>query len=175
MLIHPEVRQAYEQGKLFPARPVAIWAGEPRAFFMCRELYEDVQSGKTSLDEAERQRWARLEGQMGFFAEGGYVTDDFVKQLLPPKFEHWELKSRKPRPSLRVFGRFAAPDTFIGTHVLPRSGLGGMWSPEFEHEKLVCEEIYAAAGLTQVFSDAPEFRYESYITQNASKKVRISK
>ena len=51
MLIHPEVRQAYKDGKLFPARPIANWAGEPRAFFMCRNLHDTVQNGKASLDE----------------------------------------------------------------------------------------------------------------------------
>lgn len=175
MLIGDEVRQAYKKGKLFPARPIVNWAGEPRAFFMCQPLYDAVQNGKQSLDESERQRWAKLEAQMGTFVEGGYVNDDLVKQLQPPKYEHWELKSRKPRPSLRVFGRFAEPDVFIGTHVLPRDGLGGMWSPEFEHEKLVCEDHYAAADLTTFYSDAPHFRYERYITSNASKKVRISR
>lgn len=175
MLIDTEVRQAYKDGKLFPARPIADWAGEPRAFFMCRPLYDDVQAGKAGSDEKERQRWARLEAQMGSFVEGGYVNDDFIKQLLPPKFEHWELRSRKPRPSLRVFGRFAAPDVFVGTHVVARINLGGMYSPEFEHEKLVCEDIYKQAGLTVVFTDAPRFRYESYVTDNASKRVRVSR
>lgn len=142
---------------------------------MCLRLRDEIATGKASEVEAERQRWAKLEAQMGTFVEGGYVNDDFIKQLQPPKFEHWELKSRKPRPSLRVFGRFAAPDVYVGTHVMPRNGLGGLYSAEFEHEKLVCEDIYRDAGLTTVFSDPPVFRYESYITSNASKKVRISK
>lgn len=175
MLINAEVRQAYKDGKLFPARPIAKWAGEPRAFFMCRALHQSVLAGRASLEERDRQRWARLEAQMGTFVEGGLVNDDFIKQLLPQKFEHWELKSRKPKPSLRVFGRFAAPDVYIGTHVVPRTELGGMYSPEFEHEKLVCEDHYRDAGLTEFFTDAPQFRYEAYITSNASKKVRISR
>lgn len=142
---------------------------------MCKPLYDELQAGKSLPDEKERQRWAKLEAQMGMFVEGAYVNDDFMKQLLPRKYEHWELKSRKPRPSLRVFGRFAEPNVFVGTHVLPRKGLGGMWSPQFEHEKLVCEDHYRNAGLTEVYSDAPAFRFERYITTNASKKVRVSK
>jgi hypothetical protein len=175
MLIGSDVRRCYKEGKLFAARPIASWAGEPRAFFMCRPIYDAIQAGRQNEDEKERQRWARLEAQMGTFVEGGYVNDDFVKQLLPQKYEHWELKSRRPKPSLRVFGRFAEPDVFVGTHVLPRNGLGGMWSPEFEHEKLVCEDHWKDAGLTGFFTDPPGFRYEQYITSNASKKVRISR
>ena len=101
-----------------------------------------------------------------------------LKHLKEPKFEHWELISRRPKPSLRVFGRFAKPNVFVGTHVQPRKGLGGMNSAQFEHEKLVCEEHWAAAGLpTQpapgAFTDAPSFRYEAYITENARKTLRI--
>jgi hypothetical protein len=47
-----------------------------------------------------------------------------------------------------------------------------MWSPEFEHEKLVCEDHWKAAGLSEPFSaDA----YENYIAENAVRKLRVSK
>ena len=112
---------------------------------------------------------------MGDFVEGGYVTQDLIKQLAPPKFEHWTLRSRRPRPSMRVFGRFAKPDVFVGTHVVLRKDLGGMWSQYFEHEKLICEDHWKSAGLTSVFTDAPKFRYTAYITENASKYIRMKK
>lgn len=103
------------------------------------------------------------------------MTENLIKQLQPPKFEHWEILCRKPKPSLRVFGRFAKPNVFVGTHVKPRKGLGGMYSPQFEHEKLVCEDHWKAAGLPEdgFFSDPPKFAYEAYITENASRKVRV--
>ena len=109
---------------------------------------------------------------MSFFIEGGYITDDLIKQLSPAKFEHWELRSRRPRPSMRVFGRFAARDVFVATHVKLRTELGGMWSPEFEMEKLVCEEHWSKAELPAPFSAPPDFRFERYMS-NASQKVRI--
>jgi hypothetical protein len=140
---------------------------------MCRPLYEAVENGKVSSDEAERQRWARLEAAMAHFVEGGLVTEQLVKQLDPPKFEHWELRSRKPRPSLRVFGRFALPNVFIATHVVLRKELGGKWSFPFEYHKLVCEQHWQEAGLDEPFSDAPYFRYEEYMTENAVRSVEI--
>jgi hypothetical protein len=98
------------------------------------------------------------------------MTEKILKQLKPEKYEHWELISRRPRPSLRVFGRFAKPNVFIGTHVQPRHGMGGMWSPAFEHEKLVCEDYWRDAGLPEPFRGA---KYEDYITENASRMLRV--
>jgi len=109
------------------------------------------------------------------FVENGRMTEKLIKQLKPSKYEHWELLNSRPRPSLRVFGRFALPDVFIGTHVKERKGMGAMWSPQFEHEKLVCEDHYRDAGLIGYFTDAPRFRYEAYITENASPAIRVEK
>lgn len=175
MLTSDAINTAKENGKLHAAKPIADWAGEPRAFLMCQPLYDAIQAGRTNLDDKERKVWAALEAAISHFIEGGRVTENLIKQLLPYKFEHWELRSRKPRPSLRVFGRFALPDVFVGTHVEPRKGLGGMYSPQFEHQKLVCEDHWKEAGLPEPFTDAPQFRYERYITSNAARKVRVEK
>jgi hypothetical protein len=170
MLIDDAIEAAKASGALVPARPVAPWVGEPRAFLMCRPLREAIEAARQSGDEKVIRRWAQLEADIGHFVGGGYVTDDLLKQLEPEKYEHWELISRRPKPSLRVFGRFAEPDVFVGTHVVPRGGLGGMWSPQFEHEKLVCEDHWRDAGLPEPFRGT---RYEDYITDNASRRVRV--
>ena len=141
---------------------------------MCEPLRNALEAGKRDGDEGVRRRWAQLEAAMMHFVEGGRITRNLVKQLAPPKYEHWELISRSPKPSLRVFGRFRFPDVFIGTHVKERKGMGGMWSPQFEHEKLVCEEYWDNCGLRAPYTDAPHFVYEHYITQNASEYVRIA-
>lgn len=167
------IAEAKRNGKLVAAVPIVPWAGEPRVFLMCAPLREAIERGRSSAEEKERQRWATLEAAISHFIEGGRVTEDLIKQLQPPKYEHWELRSRKPKPSLRVFGRFAMPDVFVGTHVVRREKLGGMWSPQFEHEKLVCEDHWREAGLPDPFTDAPLFRYEKYITANAERKLRV--
>lgn len=175
MLIDDAIKAAKSEGKLFPAARLVPWVGEPRVFLMCPALMMSVHEGRSNTDEKQRRPWAALEAAMSHFITGGLVTDDLMKQLQPPKFEHWELRSRKPRPSLRVFGRFAKPNVFIGTHVRPRGALGGMWSQQFENEKLICEDHWKAAGLPAPFTDPPHFQYESYMTSNAHKKIRVSK
>ncbi len=175
MLTTPEIEEAKRRNLLFPVRPPDGWTGKPRAFLMCRPLRDELEEGKADLEQKVRQRWAKLEAAMVHFVEKGRMTERLIKQLQPPKFEHWELIDKKPRPSLRVFGRFVHPDVFIGTHVKLRKRMGGMWSPQFEHEKLVCEQHYKDAGLTGFFSDKPHFRYSTYITENATETVRMKR
>jgi hypothetical protein len=172
MLIRERIARAVSNGDLFPVKPIAPWSGAPRGFLLCKPLREAIESGKASDSSAERHRWATLEAAMSYFVEGHPVSDGLIKQLLPQKYEHWELRSRSPKPSMRVFGRFAAYDIFVGTHVRLRTELGGMWSQQFEHEKLVCEDHWKAAGLLAPFSDSPTFKYEAYMS-NASKNVRV--
>jgi hypothetical protein len=175
MLTSPEIEEAKRQNRLSVVKPTDSWIGRHRAFLICAPLRDDLEMGKRDPDEKVRQRWAKLEAAMIHFVENGRMTNAIMKQLKPPKYEHWELLSRKPRPSLRVFGRFALPDVFIGTHVKLRKGMGGMWSPQFKYEKLVCEDHYKAAGLVNFFTDAPHFRYSSYITENATATIRVQK
>lgn len=173
MLIPVAVKKAKAAGKLIPAKPVTDWEGEPRAILLCRPIQEALEAGRRDPDEKERQKWAKVEAAFSHFIEGGWVDENLVKQLRPYKFEHWEFRCRRPRPSIRVFGRFAMPDVFIATHPMPRTLLGGMNSPQFEHEKLVCEDHWSAAGLGPPFTDVPLFRYEEYVTINAARKARI--
>jgi len=175
MLTAGTLKAAINEGRLLLLEPIADWEAEPRAFLLCRPLMNSILLGRKEPDEKVRQSWAQLEAAIRHFVEGGYVTQKLMKQLVPPKYEHWELISRRPRPSLRVFGRFADPDVFVGTHVVPRKRLGSMWSREFEYEKLVCEDHWKEAGLGDPFTDSPSFRYEEYITSNASLDIRITK
>ena len=172
MLISAAVKTAVHAGLLVPAKPIADWAGQPRVVLLCEAIRNAIDSGRNNPDERERQSWAKVEAAFAHFIEGGFVTENLVKQLKPEKHEHWEFRCRKPRPSIRVFGRFALPDVFVATHPRPRKGLGGMWSPAFEYEKLVCEDHWKACGLGATFSD-PGFRYEAYITENARRKLSI--
>jgi hypothetical protein len=128
MLSSKEIEAAKRAGLLFPVRPTDRWTGKPRAFLMCEPLRMALEQGKADHDKKVRQRWAELEAAMIHFVENGRMTEKLLKQLRPPKFEHWELVSRRPSPSLRVFGRFALPDVFIGSHAKERQLLGGVVS-----------------------------------------------
>lgn len=170
MLTGDAIQAAKAAGKLIPARPIVPWAGEPRAFLMCEPLDDAIKAARMSNSQVVIKRWSQLEADIGYFIEGGYITDDRIKQLDPYKYEHWELRSLRPRPSLRVFGRFAEPDVFIGTHVVERPILGEKWSLNWKLEKLSCEQHWNAAGLGEPFVGKA---YEDYITENASRRLGV--
>jgi hypothetical protein len=118
------------------------------------------------------ERWDRLRADLSHFVENGLMTWATMKWLDPQKYEHWEFKSRRPRPSLRMFGRFAQPNVFAGTHIVERAPLGAKWSLNWELEKLICEDEWKRA----LGDDAPFFHggaYETYITENAYRFPRV--
>ena len=130
-----------------------------------------MSEGLASEADAVRARWEKLQADVSHFVEGGYINWGLMKWLDPHKFEHWELKSVRPKPSLRVFGRFACPNVFVGTHVLARAEMRGKWDITWELQKLECEEHWTAA-----LGDMPPFHtaaYKHYITENASRDVAV--
>jgi hypothetical protein len=173
MLIETVLAHALRTGRLREAKPVVAWAGTPRTFLMCESLWSEIEEGRKSTNIAEIKRWASLEADIGHFIEGGYVDENLLKQLDDYKYEHWELRSLRPKPSLRVFGRFALPNVFVGTHLVERIPLGEKHSFNWEHQRLVCEEYWNELGLPLPFTDFPYFRYSAYITENATRKMEI--
>lgn len=174
MLIKRAIILAVESGALTPVVPVLSWVIPRRTLYMCRPIKEMLDAARWSSDGLERERMARLEATLSLFVEGEFIDVNILKQLDPPKYEHWEIRSRRPKPSWRVFGRFAEYDVFVATHARRRTELGAKWSPQFEHEKLVCEQYWKEAGLPDPFTDAPSFRYEAYMS-NASRQREIPK
>jgi hypothetical protein len=137
---------------------------------LCLPMQEELDAGLASTHPEIIDRWESLEADMAHFVEEGFVSWKFMKWLADKKQEVWELISKRPRPSLRIFGRFALPNVFIATHVAQRNLLGGKWSLAFELEKLKAEEIWAD------LTDEPPFiadTYEEYITVNARRNPKV--
>lgn len=170
MLTYEDIEVAKASGKLHPATPSRAWMPRPRAFLMSTQLLTSIEKGRASNEVAQKERWARLEGDILHFVTGGLITWNLMKWLEPHKFEHWTLRSKRPRPSLRVFGRFARPNVFVGTHVVERATLGGKWDLDWELEKLNCEDIWSECVSGEPFS-ADE--YQKYITENARRELEI--
>ncbi len=70
----------------------------------------------------ERYRFGRLRADLEMFVEGGLIAvalepfearDAYMGRLDRPSDEVWDIRSRDPKPGLRVFGRFAEVDFFV--------------------------------------------------------------
>lgn len=171
MSIPSHIGEALNAHRLIRFKPRLLWVQTPRVFLMTPTFAAQLFEGLSSTGLRSIERWERLEADISFFVEGGLVNRSLLKQLDPKKFEHWNLRSVRPRPSMRVFGRFGISDLFIATHVVERPTLGEKWSLNWEMQKLVCEDHWRDA-----LGKFPPFRgatYQDYITENAIEDVRI--
>lgn len=122
------------------------------------------------MDDRTAARWAKLDADIAHYVEGGYINWGLMKWLDPQSQEVWELRSVRPKPSIRVFGRFAEPNVFIATHLAYRKSLKDKWSREFWDEIFECERRW------KTLTDEGPFKgdaYTDYITENAAKRVRV--
>lgn len=173
MLTLSEVQSAKIRGVLIPYVPPMAAIGTKRAFLMSKTLSDEISKNRQSIDTKVITRWASLEGDILHFIQGGYINRHLFKHLDPKKFEHWCLRSIRPKPSLRVFGRFARPNVFVGTHAVERPSLKEKWNFQWEFNKLFCEnDIWEKeCGLpNRPFSGD---KYTDYITENANEDLEI--
>jgi hypothetical protein len=169
MLIRAQIKALRASGGLVPVKPRTGWSGEPRCFLLEKEPHAQIAANQVLPENFER--WAKLEADMAHFVEGGYINWNLMKWLDPQKQEVWELKSVRPRPSIRVFGRFAEPNVFVGTNLKFRADLKEKWSKEFWDEIAKCEQVWKS-----LFGDECPFKgklYTDYITDNAGKRVGV--
>jgi len=94
-------------------------------------------------DQAERYRCGALWADFDRYVESRIISvcldnpyrkpkTTFLARLDPGHDEVWEIRSRDPRPSIRVFGRFADRDVFVALDWGHRSQLGGPGSNAFK-------------------------------------------
>jgi hypothetical protein len=87
-------------------------------------------------------RCGRLEADLEKFLDGSRIEvarrpykgkTSYMLRLDPEEEEVWEIRSRDPEPQLRVFGRFADTDVFVGLTAEVRDNLknisdeGNLW------------------------------------------------
>lgn len=95
----------------------------------------------------------------------GKPSDTYLSRLSPAEDEVWEIRGRAPRPTIRVFGRFAERDCFVALGWRLRKELGGADSIEFRREVLNCR-----ADWRRIFSAYDAFKrntVDDYISEKA--------
>jgi hypothetical protein len=169
MSIVDEIRQRVADGMLVLREPMIRGSPHTRLVYAAPMLSDRIDADLSSEESADRM--GRLIADVDHFSMGGLVTVSrgaekhaFMKQLEPPGDEIWEIRSRDPKPSLRVFGRFAVRDVFIATHVCSRGELGGPHSRAWSDELRRC-----AAEWRKLFPTYPPLSgvaLHDYISEN---------
>ena len=123
MSIQQEIMARAEEKppRLFEVLPRLPNAPEERFLFVTPEIQSMLVGPWSS--EAQEIRWARLKADLDHFVEGGLINQGYMKPLRKRSDEIWEIRSREPAPSIRVFGRFADIDVFVATTWAERSFL----------------------------------------------------
>ncbi len=151
MSIHVLLSEAVKKGSLFLMEPTM--PSDP----MIRFLYasKDIQGYIDGpwQDGEEGIRCGRLRADFDRFVEGKVLpvslndphhkpVDSYMARLHPAEDEVWEIRSRAPKPGLRVFGRFAERDCFLALRLRRRRELGGAGSIEFQNEIRRCRAAW---------------------------------
>ena len=123
-----EINRLIDDGKLFELNPLNEKDNRVRTVIMSREINSLVSGSWASAEMAAR--CLRLRAELENFISAEEITvcwEPFeadveqIGRLDPPHWGVWDLRSRDPKPGLRVFFRFADKDVAIFFTCSPRS------------------------------------------------------
>ena len=109
-------------------------AGSPRVVLLQHDLHGQIISPTTDV----AYRMGTLRADLDQFTTGGMIVVGrkrqntcFLKLLTPVTDGIVEIRSRDPKPSLRLVGGFAEIDVFVGLYLFSRAELKGEGSREW--------------------------------------------
>lgn len=104
-----------------------------RSMYLSEEV-NSLVTGPWPSEEWE-ERCGYLRADLDRFVQGALIPvaerpfsggkHSYMRQLFRWREEVWEIRSRDPRPGLRILGRFADTDIFIALSYWHRADLGG--------------------------------------------------
>lgn len=147
MSIGELLRSAVADGRLFHILPRLPSSPTNRLLFGSPEVNRLVTGPWTSPDE--EYRCGKLWEDFDRYIEGRRISvaldnpykhpkSTYLSRLDPPRDEVWEIRSRDPKPGIRVFGRFVDRDRLVVFNWGFRYCLGGPDSNEFRREIRKC-------------------------------------
>lgn len=134
MSIKCEINARVRDGSLLLVEHSFPAAKTERHVFVGQEVIDGFNSDNW-VDPSEALRFGELRQQFDWFTQGGIITvgwDPYDKKKTaqlartdPVQDEVWDFRCTDPKPSIRVFGRFALPDVFIALEWRYRKEMGG--------------------------------------------------
>ena len=127
MSIRTIIRDRESERRIEQLPHVFLGTRTPRVIYLVKDVFDQIMGPWP--DPSIATCMGILRADLDRFLENGRIIAGhrrsrhaYMKRLDPGRDEVWEIRSRDPEPELRVFGRFAETDVFIGTACL-ESGL----------------------------------------------------
>ncbi|HSH87276.1 MAG TPA: hypothetical protein VK958_08530 [Methylophilus sp.] len=135
MSISDEITNRVSEQRLFKLAPLM----PPSFGSILRQVYVSEEINNILTGPWEDPLWGErcgyLHADLDRFINGEIIAvaerpfrkgaTAYIKQLYKRSEEVWEIRSRDPKPGIRVFGRFAEKDTFVALTLWNRTDLGG--------------------------------------------------
>ncbi len=147
MSIRDEISSRRAEGRLYCLLPALIGTPAVRTVFVSPEV-NDVVFGPWN-DKKFEGRAGGLRADLDMFTSGMVISvgqDPFKKRknaymspLAPAIDQVWEIRSRDPKPGIRVFGQFSEKDVFVALTWGFRENLGGPGSHKWRDTRERCK------------------------------------
>jgi len=131
------------QLRILQARPLS--APRIRSLYLAEELFDAIY--ETRVNRADTARFVALEATLAEFVTSRTLDPEYLCLLTPTSECVWEIRSVRPKPSMRVFGLFAERDSFIATNFEYREVLSDdeiQWDLQMRTAKHVWTRIFPA-------------------------------
>lgn len=146
-----------------------------RRILLAADLHEQI----VNPDKFAAERMAFLRADLDRFSTGGQVVVGnkkhktcLMKQLEPEDDEIWEIRSREPKPSLRLLGAFAGTNCFLGFYLYDRQSLGDEHSKEWRDAIVATKAKWRQHLLTYERHKGPNIH--DYISKDAVDARKLS-
>jgi len=140
MSIDDEIKDKCRRGMLYPLVPLVPGATIRRAMFVSERLWSELNSPEGDIEWEERIGYLRADLENCVIARE--IEPKYLFLLYPAHDCVWEIRSRKPSPSIRVLGLFAKRDGLVATNHKLRSELGGWQSRQWKEVKRAAAAIW---------------------------------
>jgi len=166
MSIKNQIAEHEKAGRLMRFAPPDVVPAK-RLLFLTEEAFGQFVDKNSALSlfgclgevRAAMVRWAK----------GERVYRAFLKPLDPSPPATWEIKITAPTPQVRLFGRFAYGDTFIGTKFYTRPMLGSRKGRKKGPDQWDIAKSECEATWDTLFPNSDPFtahKVHEYVTEN---------
>ena len=175
MSIHTHLDQQVQAGRLGIWKPATPGIEFTRTLLFTQEIYDAFQPDSWK-DYEKPYRFGLLRADFDHFTSGGEITiamdpydkdqAAFFARVDPVALGVVDIRSRSPKPAVRVFGAFVEADCFVAMKAVFRTELGvgnnwdrlredaiAIWGRDFEgFERLIGDNVndYVTSAVTAV-------------------------